>query len=70
MSDPFKSIDVADVFTPELLATFKRPHEDNDTIVIIIPDRHKSHAQFHLDAGTLRVIAEVLQYSPSTKGIQ
>jgi len=70
MSDAFKRIEAADVFTPELLATFERPHQDNDTIVITIPARHMSHAQFHLDAGTLRLIAEVLHLSPSTKEIK
>ena len=64
---PFKKMEVCDVFTPELVATFERPQEDNDTVVITIPARHMSHGQFHLDAGTLKVIADVLQLSPSPK---
>lgn len=69
MSDAFKRMEVCDVFTPELIATFERPREDNETIVITIPARHMSHGQFHLDAGTLKLIAEVLQLSPSQKTI-
>ena len=69
MSDAFKQLDVCDVLEPGLIARFERRREVEDTIIITIPARHMSHAQFHLDAGTLRLIAEVLQFSPSAKEI-
>ena len=62
-------MEVCDLMEPELIATFARPHEDDEAIIITIPARHMSHAQFHLDAGTLKVIADVLQLSPSQKAI-
>lgn len=58
-------IEVADLFSPERKATFERPREDNDTIVITIPPG----SDFHLDASTLRIIADVLTASPSPKEI-
>jgi len=59
-------MEVCDVFSPEIKAVFERPREDNETIII----RTESPGDFHLDAGTLKVIADVLQFSPSTKTIQ
>ena len=53
---PYKRLEVADRFSPEKLATFTRPREDHDTIIIEI----HNPGEFHLDAGTLRVVAEVL----------
>lgn len=52
----FKRMEVCDLFTPERIATFERPSETNDTIII----RTEQPGDFHLDAATLRVIAEVL----------
>ena len=63
---PFKKVEVCDRFTPERIATFARPHEDNDTIII----NTSGAKDFHLDAGTLKVIADVLHYSPSSKQIK
>lgn len=63
MSEAFQRIEVADVFTPGRKAVFSRPIETNDTIVVVVPPG----GDFHLDAGTLRVIAEVLASSPSPK---
>lgn len=65
MSNNPQRFEVSDRFTPERKAIFERPREDNDTIVITIPPG----SDFHLDAGTLRVIADVLTASPSTKEI-
>jgi hypothetical protein len=56
---PFKQMEVVDRFTPERIATFERPQADNDTIII----RIEQAGDFHLDAGTLKVIAEVLALS-------
>ena len=70
MSDAFKKMEVCDLSEPGLIATFERRCELEDTIIITIPARHMSHAQFHLDAGTLRLIAEVLQFSPSVKELR
>lgn len=53
---PFKKMEVCDRFSPERIATFERPQENNDTIII----NTNGVADFHLDAGTLRVVAEVL----------
>ena len=53
---PFKKMEVADRFSPERVATFERPQENNDTIII----NTAGAADFHLDAGTLKVVAEVL----------
>lgn len=53
---PFKKMEVADRFSPERIATFERPHAHNDTIVI----NTAGATDFHLDAGTLKVVAEVL----------
>jgi len=49
-------MEVADRFSPERIATFERPHAHNDTIVI----NTAGATDFHLDAGTLKVVAEVL----------
>ena len=59
-------MEVCDVFSPEVKAVFERPREDNDTIII----RTEQPGDFHLDAGTLKVIAEMLQFSPSPKVIR
>lgn len=66
MPESFKRCEVEDLFSPERKATFERPHEDNDTIVI----NTNGATDFHLDAGTLNVIAEILSSSPSTKAIK
>ena len=53
---PFKQMEVCDRFTPEIKATFTRPREDNETIVITT----EQPGDFHLDAGTLQVVATIL----------
>lgn len=63
---PFKQMEVCDVFAPERVMMFERPREDHETIII----RTERTGDFHLDAGTLRVIAEVLALSPSAKEIR
>ena len=52
---PFKRMEVCDRFTPESMATFTRPRENHDTIIISIRP-----GDFHLDADTLRLVAETL----------
>ena len=47
MSDAFKKMEVCDLSEPGLIATFERRCELEDTIIITIPARHMSHAQFH-----------------------
>ena len=53
---PFKRMEVCDLFSPERVATFARPLADSETIVI---NTHGA-SDFHLDAGTLKVVADVL----------
>lgn len=60
---PFKKMEVQDRFTPERIMTFTRPREDSD-VIIVQTHGDKPYAEpradFHLDAGTLKVVAEVL----------
>jgi hypothetical protein len=51
----FKKLEVCDLFTPERIASFERPHEQDDTLVI-----HLDGKDFHLGAPTLETIAAVL----------
>jgi hypothetical protein len=53
---PYKQIEVRDQVTPERLATFTRPSQDDDAIVIQI----HNPGCFHLDAGTLKLVADLL----------
>jgi len=64
MTEAFKRIEVPDVRNANWIATFERPSPNSDTILITTPG-----APFHLDAGTLRTIALLLDYSPSKKTI-
>ena len=60
---PFKQMEVCDAFSPERVMTFTRPHEDNDTIIIRTRGDYpyaEPREDFHLDAGTLKVVADVL----------
>ena len=61
MSDklPFKRLEVCDLFTPERIAVFERPHEGDEIVVINIDGK-----DFHLDAGTLKVIGDVMVNLP------
>ena len=60
---PFKQMEVCDTFSPERVMTFTRPRQDNDTIIISTrgdAPYAEPRADFHLDAGTLKVVADVL----------
>ncbi len=61
MSDqlPFKRLEVCDVFTPTKIAVFERPHEADEIVVINI-----GREEFHCDAGTLKVIGDVMVGMP------
>lgn len=66
MSDPYKQIVVSECIVPVSAAavreaTFTRPSMDSQTIIINTPP------EFHLDAGTLKVIADVLAHSTTAK---
>jgi hypothetical protein len=52
---PFKKLDVADLFSPERIATFERCSEKNQIVIIKTDGR-----DFHCDAGTMKVIGDVL----------
>ena len=65
MTTPFQQITVSDTRHRERIAIFSRPAEARDTIIITTPPG----GDFHLDAGTLNIIAEVLSHSPSQKTI-
>ncbi len=70
---PFKKMEVCDTFTPERVMIFTRPREDNDTIIIQTRGDASyafPRADFHLDAGTLKVVAEVLGLPHSTKAVR
>lgn len=62
---PYQVMTAEDIRQPGRLCTFLRPAQDNDTILIQIT----APGDFAIDAGTLRVIAEILSKSPSAKQI-
>ena len=53
---PFKQMEVCDRFSSVQMATFIRPDEKDETIII----RTDRPGDFHLDAGTLKIVADVL----------
>ena len=52
---PFKSMTVTDVCTPGRIAVFTRPSEADEIVVITV-----KQVKFYCDAGTLRVVGEVM----------
>lgn len=55
MSEAFKQCEVMDLFTPERTATFTRPHERDDTVVIATDGK-----PLHLTSRNLKTIAALL----------
>ena len=56
MSNPvFKKIEVCDVFAPERTAVFERPREDSQIVKFTV-----GRVTFYCEAGTLKLISEVL----------
>ena len=59
---PFKRLEVCDVFTPQKIAVFERPHEADEIVVINI-----GREEFHCDAGTLKMIGDLMVNQPQPR---